>query len=276
MPRTSNRNYSVQAAGTNAGTWGAGSSDALNEGVIQIMDANLGGITALSLTNVSPIALTQSQADNGMLRLTGTLTGNIAIGPDVGVVMQGFYCFENLTTGSFTVTFGNGVAQAVLPPNRRGQFFIDGTYGCRVISIAGAGANAPDPVPLGSVMPFYQNAAPTGYTIYSALNDYAFKIVSSAGGVTSGSVDYSTLFGRTATDSHTLTTDEIPAHTHGQSDTTVYTGTPATTTFTEQAGGAFLYLYTNRVTDSTGGGNGHTHPLDMRVKTASVILATKN
>ena len=121
-------------------------------------------------------------------------------------------------------------------------------------------------------MPFYQASVPTGWTAV-ALDDYAFKIVSNGnGGVTSGSVNYSTLFATTTTGSHTLTTNEIPSHTH-----------PFTVGFGSSFGGNFVQdtlTSTARsysgTTSATGGGAGHTHDLDMRVKTAAFVLGSKN
>lgn len=275
MPFSANKGYSVQAAGTNAGTWGAGNpGNDLNTGVIGIIDNNMAGVLTLSLTS-SNVALSATDVQNCMIRCTGTLTANIVISPDVGVTtFNGFYCFENVTTGSFSVTVTTGTGSVALPQSRRGIMFIDGTNAPRIIAIVGSGSA--DPIPVGTVMLFYQNAAPTGWTISSSLNDYALKLVSASGGVTSGSVNYSTLFGRTATDSTTLTVNQIPSHSHPQDDGTAYFNTPSTSSTTVQPGIATIYADTARATGTTGGGAGHTHPLDMRVKTASVILATKN
>lgn len=265
MPFTTNRLYSVQSTGSNAGAWGAGTVNSLNEGVMEIMDANMGGITALSLASTTPIALTQTQCNNGLLRMTGVLLASIVVGPDAGVTMSGFFYFENLTTGSFTVTFTNTAGSVVLPQGRRGMLWVDATYGPRVMG--SVGSSQTDIIPAGSVQPFYNNAAPTGWTVV-ALNDYALKIVSSSGGVTSGSVAYSTLFGRTATDSHTLTTSEMPAHTHTYSGITGPSGAQL-----GNIGGAAQGTYTS---SSTGGGAGHTHDIDMRVSTVALLLATRN
>lgn len=262
IPFTVNRLYSVQGTGTNAGLWGAGTVNSLNEGVMEILDSNLGGITALSLASTTPIALTQTQCNNGLLRMTGVLLASIVVGPDTGVTMSGFFFFENLTTGSFTVTFTNTGGSVVLPQGRRGVLWIDTTYGPRVLS--SVGSSQTDIIPAGSVQPFYNTSAPTGWTIV-ALNDYALKIVSATGGVTSGTVDYSALFGRTATDSYTLQIADMPAHTH------TFSGNNAPTGGAGSGGGGG-----STTTSSTGGGGGHTHAIDMRVKTASIILATRN
>lgn len=231
----------------------------------------LGGITTLSLSSTTPQLLTQTQAQNALLRCTGVLLASIVISPDSGVLMQGFYYFENLTTGSFTVTFTNSAGSVVLPQGRRGVMWVDTTNGPRVMS--SVGSSQTDVIPAGSVMPFYNTAAPTGWTIVSSLNDYALKIVSSTGGVTSGSVDYSTLFGRTATDSYTLLLADIPSHTHALGMVTATSGGQGTMNL-----GTGNYVPTAFITatNASGGGGGHTHGIDMRVKTASVILATRN
>ncbi len=270
MATSVNKGYSLQATGSASGTWGAGTATSLNEGVFQIVDTNLGGITSKSLSS-SAVLLTQAEAQNCLLRLTGTLTAAVDISPDAGVLLTGFLYFENLTTGSFAVTFTNGGGSVTLPQSRRGILWVDSSNGPRIVSIVGSGSA--DPIPTGTVMLFYQTTAPAGWTISSALNDYALKIVSAIGGVTSGSVDYSTLFGRTATDSHTLTTNEIPSHSHSVS----VPGGNGTNPSASYFRGSDVTSFSLGVTSGlAGGGNGHTHDIDMRVKTASVILATKN
>lgn len=267
-PFTTNRLLSVQTTGSNSGFWGAGTANSLNEGVMEILDANLGGITALSLASSSPIALTQTQCNNGLLRMTGVLLASIVIGPDTGVTMSGFFFFENLTTGSFTVTFTNTAGSVVLPQGRRGVLWIDTTYGPRVLS--SVGSSQTDILPAGTVTPFYNTAVPTGWTAV-AINDYNLKIVSSgSGGVTSGSVDYSTLFGRTTVDGTALTTAQLPAHTHPiPGPGAVASGTGTNQGITVSTGSA-------GTSGSTGSGDTHTHNIDMRVKTVALTLGTRN
>jgi len=266
MPFTTNKGYSVQAAGTNAGTWGAGSTDSLNDGVIEILDDNLGGSTSLSLS-ASNVLLTQAQARNGLFQCAGTLLANVQISPDAGVLMTGFYFWENVTTGNFTVTFSNGVGSAVtLPQSRRGILWVDSTSGPRIFSSIDGTGNI---LPSGTSMVFYNTAVPSGWTVVG-LNDYALKVVSASGGVTSGSVAYSTLFGRTTTDNHTLTLAQIPSHSH------TYTAPTGSATDTSTSGGGWrLTTSGSTSTGSSGGGDAHSHNIDMRVQTASVLIGTK-
>lgn len=275
MPYTTNKGFSVQATGTNAGTWGsdsstptANASNALNEGAIQLIDQAFGGVTSLSLASTN-VALTQLQTQNGMIRMTGTLTANVVISPDTGVLMRGFYCFENLCTGNYTVTLSNAGGSVVLPKARRGILWIDTTNGPRIISIVGS--TSADPIPVGTVMVFYQAAAPTGWTISTALNDYALKIVSSGGGTTSGILSYTTVFSRTLTDYYALNTNEIPSHTHGYVTFNGFvTAAPGGTA------ASFCFQSQTLSSLATGGGSGHAHGIDLRVQTAACILASKD
>ena len=261
MPATSLMGYEVQTTGTNSGTWG----DVLNDNVIQYIDSNFAGITTLSLSS-SNVALTAAQARTQMIRCTGTLTGNVVISPDAGVLWNGIRCVENLTSGSFTVTLQNAGGSVVIPQSRRALVFIDTSNGPRIIGIAGS--SSADPIPVGTDMLFYENAAPTGWSAV-ALNDIGLKVVSSSGGVTSGSVAYSTLFGRTTTDSHALTLAQIPAHTHT-------TNAGATLGINTDNQSQCPIFAAGTASGSAGGGDGHTHPIDMRVQTAAVLICTKS
>lgn len=266
MAFTTNKLYSVQTAGSNAGTWGAGAATALNEGVIEIIDANMGGVTSLTLTNVN-VNLTQAQANNAMLRLTGTLTGNVIIVPNVGVTMTGFVYFENLTTGSFSVIFGNSSATVTLPSSRRGVVFIDPTNGARIVSIVGSSAAAI--VPAGTNMTFYQASVPTGWTAVSTGDRIARLVDNGSGGVSGGSVTFTILFGRITTDNHALTTAEIPSHTHAST----YSGDGRSSGASVTVGSiAQSGLGSSWSTQATGGGGTHNHGMDMRVQYLSLVV----
>lgn len=271
MPYTSLKRLTVQAAGSNSGVWGAGGAagDDLNTGVMGLIDTQLAGLVTNSVSS-SNVSLSYANIQCCMFRFTGTLLANIVASPAVGdatTYFNGFYYFENVTSGSFTITLTTGAGSVVLPQGRRGCVFVDGTNGPRIVSLVGSAVA--DPVPAGSKTLWYNTAAPSGWTAV-ALNDYAIKIVTAgSGGVTSGSVSYATLFGRTAVDSTTLTLDQIPSHTHTSNAGGLRT--------VGASGAAEVPVFAaGTSTSASGGGSSHTHNIDMRVQTAAFSLATRD
>ena len=117
-------------------------------------------------------------------------------------------------------------------------------------------------------MLFQQSSAPPGWRKDTTHNDKALRIVSGSVGA-GGSVAFSTVFSRTATDAHTLTTAEIPAHSHAIS-------VGFSTTSNNFVTGLGLAADSTRVTATDGGGGGaHTHGIDLRVLFVDVIIAEK-
>ncbi len=274
MPFTTNRLYSVQATGSNAGTWGAGTTNSLNEGVMEIMDANMGGKTVLSLSSTTPQLLTQTQANNGLLRLTGALLANIVVSPDAGVTMSGFFFFENITTGNFTITFTNSGGSVVLPQSRRGVLWIDTTYGPRILAVGGSGSA--DPIPVGTTMTFFQSAVPTGWTLSTSLNDYALRIVSSSGGATGGSANFSSVFTtQSFTPSGTNSFTGIVSNTGWGSSSSTGSGRLMVSDGGALPGGAATASGANSVQTSSNSFTGNLVSLDFNVKFANFLMGVK-
>lgn len=279
MPYTTLRKLSVQAAASNSGTWGAGGTtgDDLNTGVMGPIDSSLAGLSTFSVSS-SNVSLTFTaggggDVQNAMWRFTGTLLANITVSPTVGdatTYFNGVYAWENVTTGSFTITVQNASGSVVLPQGRRGFLYANTANSIAPRIVAIAGSATADPVPAGSKTLWYNTAAPSGWTAV-ALNDYALKIVTTGnGGVTSGSVAYSTLFARTATDAHTLTVAEIPSHDHTYNTLTVAAQDGGT------GGASRITSFPSTTTGATGGGDAHTHDIDMRVQTAAFTLCARD
>lgn len=133
------------------------------------------------------------------------------------------------------------------------------------------------PFPAGTRMLFQQSTAPTGWTKDVSLNDRALRVVSGAVGY-GGSVSFSTLFSRTATDGTTLTVAQMPSHGHGiltgyeqQNYNTVGFFWPSNI----DVYSALKRLIT-RTTDAAGGNGSHTHGLDLRLAYVDIIIATKD
>jgi hypothetical protein len=122
----------------------------------------------------------------------------------------------------------------------------------------------------GTAILFQQSSAPTGWTKQTTHNDKALRVVS--GTASSGGTNaFSTVFGRTATDGFTLSINEIPSHAHPSPS--------LVGTFGGQRG----LLDSNNSGSSgalpipaAGGGNSHSHGMDIRVQFVDVIIATKD
>jgi hypothetical protein len=133
-------------------------------------------------------------------------------------------------------------------------------------------------VPSTTKMLFWQAAAPTGWTKDTTHNDKALRVVSGTGGGNGGSVAFSTVFGKTATDATTITTSTMPSHTHGYNDSGASIG--STTNNGTQSDAVAVRTITNadtaRTTGSNGSGGSHTHGMDIRVQYIDLIIATKD
>ena len=87
------------------------------------------------------------------------------------------------------------------------------TIGSALFTAASASAALALLIPSGTPMLFQQTAAPTGWTKQVTHNDKALRVVSGTAS-SGGSIAFSTVFAKTATDATTLTTTTMPAHSH--------------------------------------------------------------
>ena len=128
--------------------------------------------------------------------------------------------------------------------------------------------------PSGTVMLFFNSAAPTGWTKDTTnYNDHAIRIVTGTPS-SGGSSNFSTVFGKTATDNFTLTTSETPSHTHDAPSGGNFMTSASGVNNRATTGGANINL-SSPTTTSTGGGAAHAHNIDLRVKYVDAIRATK-
>jgi hypothetical protein len=137
---------------------------------------------------------------------------------------------------------------------------------------------AVNPIPAGTVMLFYQNAAPTGWTLVTTQNNKALRVVSSAGGVAGGTTAFTTVFANQAptTGATTLSTSQMPSHTHTWGPLIVASGEGPNSGLSNSQS-------TNGPTDGTtggaGGGGSHTHTggtVTLNVQYIDIILCSKN
>ena len=163
-----------------------------------------------------------------------------------------------------------------------------GTSSTQIATTAFVQVAAAAVIPSGTAMLFVQTAAPTGFTKSTTHDNKALRIVSgtaSSGGSTGftsalGTPSVSGTVGGTV-GNHTLTTSEIPSHSHTatEGDSTVggFQG-DFFATFTISTG-------VNRNTNNTGGGAAHNHSFTgslssataaINVQYVDVIIATKD
>lgn len=120
---TTNKAFEKPANGDYVDTWNIPVN-----GDWDIADRAFGGTYSVSLTNTN-VTLTQNNAQNVRIRLTGSLSASVVVYFPAGV--SGFYIVQNATTGTYNVTLasaGSSPGTTVLTEQGRTAFiFTDGS-----------------------------------------------------------------------------------------------------------------------------------------------------
>jgi hypothetical protein len=123
--------------------------------------------------------------------------------------------------------------------------------------------------PIGTVMVFNQTTPPVGW-VKGTATDVALRVTNGTVG-TGGTVAFETAFASKTVATHSLSTAELPAHTHPyKKDHGI----------NNQAGAAVMstntFIAERGTTDATGSGAAHGHgSIDLNVSFVDVIIATK-
>jgi hypothetical protein len=134
-------------------------------------------------------------------------------------------------------------------------------------------------IPSGTVMSFFQAAAPVGWTQITTHNNKALRVVGGAGGGSGGSMSFTAAFTSQPItgfiDPTTLTASQIPAHTHPIAGYGDETGLGKLTV------GAGAFTSNIDTLSNTGGGGSHTHSftgtaLNLAVQYIDMIIASKD
>jgi hypothetical protein len=130
----------------------------------------------------------------------------------------------------------------------------------------------------GTALVFAQTAAPTGWTKSTTHNNKALRVVTGSAS-SGGTVAFTTAFASQAVSgsvgSTTLSTSQIPSHTHGPN---LFRNTGSNLQLTSAVkGGTGQFT----ATDGAGGGGSHNHTftgtaINLEVQYVDVIIATKN
>lgn len=132
-----------------------------------------------------------------------------------------------------------------------------------------ATAKANAVIPSGTRMLFQQSTAPVGWTKDISHHDKALRVVSGAAG-SGGTLDFSAAFVNGTVGLTTLTIAQIPAHSH----TTPAFARDGSSAHLGDGGGSSTFP--GVTTGETGGGEAHSHTLNLDIKYVDIIIATKN
>lgn len=135
----------------------------------------------------------------------------------------------------------------------------------------------------GTAIVFCMATAPVGWTQNTTHNNKALRLVSGAGAGSGGTNPFTSAFTWQGISGsvgvHSLTTNELPYHTHSSS---AHSGTSTTSGGASGTQAALTGASTSWVTGGLGAGWGHDHPfsgtsgLDLAVQYVDMIIASKN
>jgi hypothetical protein len=127
-PVTTYRGVTIPTVGGDSGTWGT----VMNNSSWAGLDSAIGGFAQISVTNAN-VTLNATQDQCAILRVTGTLTGNVQI----TTAQNGLKYIENKTTaGSFALSIIGAAGGAVTVPASVGSIILlDATNGARLLSL---------------------------------------------------------------------------------------------------------------------------------------------
>lgn len=142
------------------------------------------------------------------------------------------------------------------------------------------GAAAATLIPSGTVMSFFQAAAPVGWTQITTHHNKAIRVVSGIGGGSGGSVAFTSAFASQAVtgsnSATTLTEAQMPAHQHSY-----YIGSGSGSVIPDYNPADGNSMSASAYTNFTGGGGSHNHAftgtaINLAVQYIDMILASKN
>ena len=291
---TDNNGIEKPGSGEQSGTWG----DTTNTN-FDIIDRAINGVGSISLSGTTHTLTTsdgaQSDGHYKVLYFTGSPTGTntVTISPND---QDKIYFVHNDSGEDVTLTQGTG-GNVTVADGQTKIVYADGAGAAAKVtdfsSSIDMSSNTTSGVPAGTKQLFVQTSAPTGWTKDTTNNDGSAIRVTTGTASTGGTVDFETAFASQSvagtitmsgsTASHTLTTSQIPAHTHYNDFSGGFSGITG-------SGGSPGYISSTqgRQSGSTGGGQGHSHgvgtlagsfsgtAIDLDVKFVDVIVCTKD
>jgi hypothetical protein len=128
----------------------------------------------------------------------------------------------------------------------------------------------------GTRMLFQQTAAPVGWTKVTTHDNKALRVVSGAAG-SGGSIDFTAAFVNGNVGATGLSIAQMPTHNHTLSNIDGNDSSAGTGFLVSASGGSGSGTITPNATISdTGGGQTHTHSINLDVKYVDIIIASKD
>ena len=193
-----------------------------------------------------------------------TITGGSVTGITDLTVSDGGTGRSTLTTNNVLLGNGTSAINFVAPSTSGNVLTSNGTTWTSTAPAASGGFDA------GTRMAFQQTAAPTGWTkqTTAAINDSILRLVTGTAS-SGGATGFSTYNAATTTGATTLSTAQIPSHTHTYPRSNNEDGVDSLL----GANNNFPQL---RNTGATGGGGSHTHTMTKNIKFYDFIIAAKD
>jgi len=233
------------------------------------------GMLSKSVAAGGTIVLTAAEARAPIIEFTGALPNNTTIEfPNV----KRDWIIHNNTSVAFTLTC-KVAAQTGVAVTQGKRLLV---YGNGADIVKGhTDLSGESQFAAGTRMLFQQTSAPTGWTkeTSATYNDAALRIVTGTAG-TGGATAFTSVFvSGLSTGAFTLTTSEMPAHTHMERDSSghdIHDGGAGASDWAIPQTGPTTLATTVLQTGSTGGGAAHAHTLNMGLKYTDVIIAAKD
>jgi len=225
------------------------------------------GLGSMAVQNSNAVSISAGTATlTSMATVAATITGGTITGITDLAVADGGTGSSSLTLNSVLIGNGTSALLAVAPSTTGNVLTSNGTTWA---------STAPTPeFASGTRIGFQQTAAPTGWTkdTTAAINDSILRFVTGTAS-SGGSLAFSTWSAVTTVGATTLSTSEMPSHTHNVGNAgTDWKGQGAPqATFNGMPSTSNQYP-----TIATGGGGSHNHTVARGLKYYDFIIASKN
>lgn len=283
MPNTTNRGYSVPTTGSQSGIWG---SDDLNPNFSAI-DQNLGAIATVDLS-AGNVILSSAEYVCGTIKLTGALTNNVTV--TFPSSRSCWWTVYNTCTGSSTyyINLSCGAGNKICPPpgyminvqsdgsgnafyyrdlpHMIGSYWI---YSGAVVPTWVSGCTVPpylicDGSTFSAITYPYLNEILGGTTLPDLRGRSMANLNGGTGRITTAGsgVNGDTRLSAGGSETVTLTSAQMPTHTHTLTTNGAHTHTvgPITTSNPNQGSGGSVTVYVPSAGTLTTSSNGdHTH-----------------